>query len=99
MPPEGTAANLFGTTRKLAAAGGHEPDQAKLSVPLADPEAVARLFCRGCGQITKVSQQGVNGLAQDFHLVLPESLADRYFLAGRCLFCAESFQSVSVQTI
>lgn len=99
MPPDAVGSKLFGATRKLAPTGDHEPDKSALEKPFSDPEAKVRLFCRGCGQITEVNQPGVNGLAQDFYLVLPENFSGRYLAADRCLFCADAFQGVSVQTL
>ena len=91
------AQGLFGRTVKLKATGGHKPDKAQLTALLADPEAKGRLFCCGCGHYSELTLKGVTGLAEDFSLVLPQSLASSYFLAERCLFCAERFQNVSVQ--
>jgi len=91
--------DLFGKVNRLPATGGHVVSKEKLLEPCDDEDAVATVFCIGCGEYTKVSDIGSKNLASKSEIELPVSLEGNYFRAERCIMCDDDYKKVSLSKI
>jgi len=82
-----TAEELFGSTKRINATGGHKVNSLDLAKPLEWEQGFMRLFCEGCGNLVEINRQFAEAIFRLLARKMPDNPQEFYFQSKRCGYC------------
>lgn len=85
---ESLGASYFGPIKPLEATGGYQPEPESIYEELEGPNSIIHLFCRGCGNVTELTQKGLDMCLSSENKPTPPTIEKGMYLASDgCIMC------------